>query len=565
MVSVGDDLDGIAARPAASPAPEGGRQPQATIVISYRERWGLTPRTVRSILDNSDRRHPIWFLDSGMPDRIRTLLAPLAEAGSVRIVDVGRGTLPNDGRRAIIPLLETPYVVFIDNDVVVTPGWLDNLLACAEETGAGIVGPVYLWGIDGKSDLVHMAGGDLAVSEEGGRLRMYDHHRHSMKKASEVVADMPRQTCDFAEYHCMLMSRDVYSAEGVFDPDISTVNEHIHASLVAREMGYATWLEPTAFVHYLAFSPWSVGDLAGFRRRWDFAVAESSLKRFAERWNVVDDEPFRAGIRSFLMKHHSVVDLLEPRPRAAITRDRMMGASDLAQNFSGLAAQANLRGFSSQSITELARAHRAAIELSNGMYRPCGRPFINHLVGTASVLLFYGCSLRLIIAGMLHSTISHGRSPRSPAEDKKIFDYLRQCGPFVEAAARIALLYTGRSGIYQEAAQSGMRLDDYPMSLAQIHLIEAANDLEMHLSLEVAASSRGDALQGEGLALCRQVVHDIGLPALALAMSQAREPTVAVPKVRFQNDFSGSFIVENGKTWSAVRRPPSPPATEKSA
>jgi len=67
-------------------------------------------------------------------------------------------------RRRVADLIDTKYAVFMDNDVLVHPGWLERLYACAEETGAGIVGPLYLWGADAQADTIHMAGGELSGS-----------------------------------------------------------------------------------------------------------------------------------------------------------------------------------------------------------------------------------------------------------------------------------------------------------------------------------------------------------------------------------------------------------------
>jgi len=49
-----------------------------------------------------------------------------------------------------------------------------------------------------------------------------------------------------------------------------------------------------------------------------------------------------------------------------------------------------------------------AARLMNGGFRPCGRPFINHLVGTAAVLLRYDLRIEVVIAGLLHAAYSHG-------------------------------------------------------------------------------------------------------------------------------------------------------------
>ena len=66
---------------------------------------------------------------------IRDALQPHIESGAVRLVPVASDQQPNEWRAAIVPRLSSPYAVFIDNDVVVRAGWLEKLIACAEETG----------------------------------------------------------------------------------------------------------------------------------------------------------------------------------------------------------------------------------------------------------------------------------------------------------------------------------------------------------------------------------------------------------------------------------------------
>jgi glycosyltransferase involved in cell wall biosynthesis len=294
---------------------------KATIIISFRERWSLTLESIASIIGNTAGPFQLWLLDTGMPDVLRQAAEARYAGSGLRVIDVPGGLWPNQARGRIAAQIETPYAVFIDNDVLVTPGWLDALVACAEQTGAGIVGPLYLWGPDGGSDLIHMAGGDLAVEQEPGGLVMAESHRHLMKRVADMEAQLVRETCGFSEYHCMLMRREVFRDPRVFDDDICCVHEHIHASLVARELGYATWVEPASRVLYLAFAPWRLGELPLLRKRWDREAGERSIQHFARRWNVIDDARSFGGVRGFLEWHTSMVDpLLAGRGAAADRR-----------------------------------------------------------------------------------------------------------------------------------------------------------------------------------------------------------------------------------------------------
>jgi (p)ppGpp synthase/HD superfamily hydrolase len=84
-----------------------------------------------------------------------------------------------------------------------------------------------------------------------------------------------------------------------------------------------------------------------------------------------------------------------------------MQESDLKQTFALFMELALRRGYLTRDMEQIEEAHWRALSLSNGGYRPCGRPFINHLVGTASVLVHYGFEVRLVQAALLHASYTH--------------------------------------------------------------------------------------------------------------------------------------------------------------
>lgn len=530
-----------------------------TIIVSFRERWRFTQLTIEMILKNNAGGFRLLVLDSGMPQPVKNGLKRHVQSGDLEIIDVGRGTQPNNARATVIPLLTSRYAIFIDNDAIVMPGWLDHLIVCADETGAGIVSPLYLWGKDIQSDLVHMAGGDLVFTSDDTGQRMTGKHRHAMRTLSQLPQGFARQKCDFGEFHCLMMRREVYTAGGMFDPAIVTVHEHIHASLLARELGYETWLEPLAKVNYLAFMRWHIEELADFRQRWNVVTAEDSLKGFAARWNLVDDPQYRAPIRHFLIKHVGRADVLDIRPGTAAQRGRIMQRGNLQQNFSGLQFMALQTGYSHQDIADLGRAYRLMIELMDGIYRPCGRPFANHLVGTASVLLFYGCSLRLIMAGMLHAVFSHASPKSAKISDQRITDAISTIGSEGLNAASLALAHRDRKALYSRLSASPGPVNGLPINVAETLLLDMANSLELYLSLEDAMTGRGKFLPPEMQEIAQNVANAVGLTGLAQSVAALREDGQRFPLSRFADHLHGSFAFHKGKLISTLRRklPPS--------
>jgi hypothetical protein len=519
-------------------------EPQVTIIVSFRERWRFTPLIIETILRNTPAPFTLLLLDSGMPEQIRHALQPHVDANVLKIIDVGQGTQPNHARAGIIVRLTTPYAVFIDNDVTVASGWLDNLVTCAEETGAGIVSPLYLWGDHENSDLIHMAGGGITLNDEDNGVRFRESHRHVMKTIPEVATELRREICGFGEFHCLMMRREVYQAEGIFNPGIVTVHEHIHASLTARKLGFSTWFEPASRVTYLAFAPWLAGELEDFRNRWNHDLVEASMQAFAEHWDFIDDDTFRSGIRGFLVRHVGHIDLLDCRAQASERRNQIMTRADLQQTFSGLELMALQHGYTINEIEVLLKAYHIAMQLMNGLYRPCGRPFINHLAGTASVLLFYGCPIRVVVAGMLHATFSHGMgSKQNPQVDlaiEKAAGTLESTGKHAIAVAR---RYHVRKQIFENLSNDHASPAECTLGDAELYLLDAANDVDMHLSLEVAVTGRTDVLSGNPHLDCLELLRYIGLPGLVTTLAEVRENPVNLPTIGFGNNRLGSFAL----------------------
>lgn len=522
----------------AAPAPVPTASPAVTIVVSFRERWRFTPLTVASIIRHTRGDYALWLLDPGLPDAVREALQPHIEAGALELVPVDPALQPNQWREQVAPRLKSPFAVFIDNDVVVTPGWLKAMIACAEETKAGIVCPLYLWGEHEQSELIHMAGGDLELVPADGGARMTESHRHVGRDIADVPDDLCRRPCGFGEYHCMLMRREVYRADGMFEPAIATVHEHIHASMLAREMGHETWFEPAARVNYLAFAPWRVGELDALRARWDYGAAQASLTHFAERWKIVDDEDFRAPVHRFLTVHAGHTDLIDPRPGLGAARDRVIARTDLEHDFAGLQWLASERGYDVKDVITLRQGYRLAMGLTNGLYRPCGRPFLSHLAGTASVLLFYGCAMPQVLAALLHAAHTHG----PPDLARQSLDWFRNFNPQAKAATRIIAQYAGRAPLLDAIDGDAAGIEQLPVEVASLALVDAANEVDMQLSLEVAVSGRTDVLAGKRMRDCQRLMERIGLPGLAATLRSFGNGEAAM--IPFEKSAKSSFRVK---------------------
>lgn len=494
--------------------------------MTVRERHGLTENALNSVLHNTAQPYRLIYADVQSPDWLRSRLASYAERWGFEVVRYDEHLWPQQVRTRLIDAIDTEYVVYIDNDVSVEPGWLTRLIDCADETGAGVVGPLYLWG-DGKTkSKIHMAGGTLTRSVvEGGIVLKGEHHLIDADP-KEVRDELFRRPCDFAEYHCMLVRTELVRNGAFLDEDIYCVHEHIDTALSSGQRGYPVYLEPSSRVHYFAFSEYMLDDLPIFRERWTVSDSEASIDAFARKWNVVKDDRSFGGVRTFLHKHIAQVDPIRRYVSMDSKRNTPMRYEELKQNRSDLLDLAAERGYSAQAIKFLANAYRTAFMLVDGGYRPCGRPFINHLVGTASVLLRYGFRMDIVAAGILHAVYDH--CPVHAAGTKSAIDAVCVLlGGENSPLEKIVRAYTLRKSSWKNLFSQAEPLSRLTVLDAEIIAIAAANELEMHMSGEFRYSGRADALSSQMMQLISHVCRILGVAGLydsLVAVKQQKLP-----------------------------------------
>ena len=141
--------------------------PDVTLVVVPRERFQMTRRSLESIYATTTFPFALVYVDGGSSAPTRRYLEGQARARGFRLVRTDRYLAPNQARNLGISEAATRYIVFVDNDVLVTSGWLEALVRCAEETGAWVVGPLYCQG-ELECGEVHMTGGHAHIFDEAG-------------------------------------------------------------------------------------------------------------------------------------------------------------------------------------------------------------------------------------------------------------------------------------------------------------------------------------------------------------------------------------------------------------
>src|SRR5689334_4282537 len=112
--------------------------PRVTIVVSPRERFSLAPVALEALVDRTLKPYRLIYLDLGAPAWLRDELASRAAEWGLEVRRFDEpGLWPHQARARVAAGVDTEYAVFVDDDVRVHRGWLEQLVRCADETGAG--------------------------------------------------------------------------------------------------------------------------------------------------------------------------------------------------------------------------------------------------------------------------------------------------------------------------------------------------------------------------------------------------------------------------------------------
>ena len=281
----------------------GAESPRATVVVTQRERFGMTAESLESLFANTDEAFDLVYVDANSPRRHAEHLAAEADRRGFTLIRRERYLTPNQARNVGLAAATTPYVVFVDNDVLYTPGWLTAAIDCAEETGAAVVAPLICQALPAH-ETIHHAGGDytdpdridtfFADVPETGRPFVEVMHGHGEPMAGRT-GSMQRAETGFCEFHAVLARRDLFDTIGPLDEKMLSTKEHIDFSMATRAAGHSVWFEPSSVVTYVFPNrdrPLEVSDWPFFALRWSDVHGRRSLEHFVDKWQLDPPEGY---------------------------------------------------------------------------------------------------------------------------------------------------------------------------------------------------------------------------------------------------------------------------------
>ena len=268
-------------------------EPIVTIVVVPRERFSCTKESLESIYENTNFPFKLIYVDGNSPAKIRRYLEAKAQEKNFKIVRTNYYLSPNHARNIGLSHVDTKYLVFADNDIVVSPGWLEALVNCAEETGATVVGPLMCE----KKPLhqrVHFAGGEShIVTDIKGRRHLREKMYKQGHNAVELRPSLKRTQTELAEFHCTLVRTEIFERIGYMDEAMLNTKEHLDFCMSVAQVGGTVYFEPDSLVTYVPGPPLEWTDLHYYMLRWSDAWTLGSLQCIRQKWDLSEDGYFQ--------------------------------------------------------------------------------------------------------------------------------------------------------------------------------------------------------------------------------------------------------------------------------
>ncbi|MGH7259924.1 MAG: glycosyltransferase family 2 protein [Nitrospiraceae bacterium] len=237
---------------------------RASLVIAVWNQLDYTKRCLSSIVQWTDPPYEVVVVDNGSTDGTREFLRTVKATVITNDTNLGCAKAWNQGVRAS----QAAVVGILNNDIVVTPGWLEGLLSFMENTGHGMVCPAAR---EGKLD--------------------YDLDSY----AQEFVRRCGRAARSGDMYAaCMLIRRDVFERVGLFDEAFLYGGcEDIDFLWRMKQAGFSVGMTGSVLIHHFGMVTQDAvksnetkahvkGNLAHFQSKWNRTVRGNWFNR---RWD----------------------------------------------------------------------------------------------------------------------------------------------------------------------------------------------------------------------------------------------------------------------------------------
>lgn len=184
-------------------------------------------------------------------------------------------------------------------------------------------------------------------------------------------------------------------------------------------------------------------------------------------------------------------------------------------------------GYSPREVARLRAVYEFALHIFTGRYQPCGKPFLDHLVGTASILASLHRPIAVVIAGLIHAAYMYGDfgSPRRSMTRGKRRQLRQTVGEEVE---KYVARYTTLRWAGETIPVLWSKLTSLNSLDREVLLMRLANEMELYLDLSALcccnAESYQQTIERHGTRI-RDMAGSLGFPVLASELARVFQET----------------------------------------
>ncbi|NDC36946.1 MAG: glycosyltransferase, partial [Proteobacteria bacterium] len=246
--------------------------PLVSIIIPYHDTLNLTLECIGSIRANTACDYELILVDdASCPETVKAIEGVIDHR--TQVVRNERRQSFSSNNNAAAKIANGRYLCLLNNDTIVTPGWLESMVAVLEKApDIGVLGNRHLF--PGRPGLHHCG---MAFGPEGGHPLHLHPHTDPNAPAVLVQREVPMVT-----FACVLIPRTFYNQLGGLDEAYRNGYEDCDFCLRARQAGRQVVYTPASTIyHYGQMTPgrtdlntanWKI-----FESRWESLLDPNQL------------------------------------------------------------------------------------------------------------------------------------------------------------------------------------------------------------------------------------------------------------------------------------------------
>ncbi len=254
------------------------------VVVNQRDRYDWPEVLIAALFKALPPGTPVLFVDGGSPPAVRAALQRSAEKWGFELLRREAFVCANQARLLALARLSAAYLLCVENDVRLSPGCADLLVAAAERRRADVVVPLVLEENGSGRQRIHLAGGICRLQRRWGgmRLRVRQHQWHGVPAQHSAV---PAPT-ELVEYHALLLRTSFARVHPLHDPAIESIPEVLDFSLAVQRAAGRCWLEPAAVAVFLTPERVLAANRSMFQHRWSDRIQRQGIAHFRRKWGL---------------------------------------------------------------------------------------------------------------------------------------------------------------------------------------------------------------------------------------------------------------------------------------